>query len=322
MSSLNSTTNAVSAVDLVKRYGRRNALAGLTLSVPSGSIFGLVGSNGAGKTTFMSICAGLLHPHSGTLDILGAGPFNPAIHAGRLTLLPQDSRFPPHARVEELLSFYGRLQGLEPTELATHVARVLDWTHLTDRRQSPIRTLSHGMNRRVAIAQAFLGNPEVVLLDEPLSGLDPRESAHLREILRQQRGQRTILLSSHDLHDIESLCDTVGFVEAGRLVRQGSLDQVVRRGNSLSYLLESSFQPPDAVRAMVPGSTWETSANGRELTVSFADAMTPAAVNRIALRGLLDAGAEILEVRRGSNLEKEYLAMSAPPPVPPERRKP
>lgn len=318
---MNATPNALSAAGLVKRYGRRNALDGLTLSVPSGSIFGLVGSNGAGKTTFMSVCAGLLHSNGGTLDILGAGPFDPSVHAGRLTLLPQDSRFPPHARVEELLAFYGSLQGLADDQLGEHVARVLDWTHLTDRRRSPIRTLSHGMNRRVAIAQAFLGSPEIVLLDEPLSGLDPRESAHLREILREQRGKRTILLSSHDLHDIESLCDTVAFVEAGRRVRQGSMDQVVRRGSSLSYILEAPLPLTDALRALVPAGTWSVSAGGRELTVSFDDTTTPAAVNRTVLQGLISAGAGILEVRRGSNLEKEYLAMSTPPPIPPERRK-
>ena len=303
--------------DLVKSFGRRKALDGLSLEVPSGSTFGIVGSNGAGKTTFMAVVAGLLQSHAGWIDLLGAGPFDPARHAGRITLLPQDSRFPPHALVEELLAYYGCLQGIPKRRLPGEIQRVLEWTHLSDRRRSAIRTLSHGMNRRLAIAQAFLGAPELVMLDEPLSGLDPREAARIRDLLNGQRGQRTVLISSHDLHDLEVLCDHVAFIEQGRLVRQDTLERVVHRGTSLSYVLALGTAPLDDLSACLPDVQWCASADGSQITATFGEPLTPGSVNALALPVLLRAGVQLLEIRRGSSLEQEYLSLSQPPPLPP-----
>ena len=192
-------TAALELSSVVKFYGRRQALAGLDLHVPAGSIFGLVGSNGAGKTTAMAVTVGLLHSSSGSISLLGEGPFDPSKHSGRVSLLPQDSRLPLHSRVEELLTFYGQLQGLSEGPLKESIDNVLDWTHLQDRRRSQVRTLSHGMMRRLTIAQAFLGHPELVLLDEPMSGLDPRESSRIRHILHRRRRMQTIIISSHNL---------------------------------------------------------------------------------------------------------------------------
>lgn len=302
---------------VIKRYGRRTALNGLDLSVPAGSIFGLVGSNGAGKTTAMALAVGLLRPDGGTLDVLGQGAFHPGRHGGRVTLLPQDSRLPLHARVRELLTYYGRLQGLTGDRLARSVDDVLDWTHLRDRCDSPVRTLSHGMMRRVTIAQAFLGEPELILLDEPLSGLDPRERARIREMLRLRRGRQTLLISSHNLHELEALCDQVAFVELGRRIRQDSLDAMVRRRHSLTLVLEGPLTVPGPVlNDAIPGLQWSYDSARSELTVVFPDDWTPARVNGVLLPRLLEAGCGILEIRPGSGLEREYLNATAPPPNP------
>lgn len=294
---------------VAKSYRRLRALDGLDLQVPAGSIFGLVGSNGAGKTTAMAIAVGLLRPSAGTIDILGDGPFQPARHRGRVSLLPQDARLPPHARVAELLRFYGGLQGLAGTDLTRAVDELLEWVHLTDRRQSPVRTLSHGMTRRLTIAQAFLGLPDLVLLDEPLNGLDPREAARIRDLIRDRRGRQAVVISSHNLADIESMCDHVAFVEHGRLVRQDSLDRIMRRSHRVVFLIEPGPLPLEALRTAVPEATWEATAD--RLTATFPAGLTPAAINARTLPILLQADVRILEIRRGSDLESEYLQASA-----------
>ncbi|MCX7825709.1 MAG: ATP-binding cassette domain-containing protein [Verrucomicrobiae bacterium] len=299
---------------VVKTYGRCRALDGLDLSVPRGSIFGLVGSNGAGKTTALAVSVGLLQSDAGSVSLLGEGPFDPLRHAGRVTLLPQDSRLPLHARVEELLWFYGRLQGLKDGALRRSVDEVLEWVHLRDRRRSPVRTLSHGMMRRLTIAQAFLGRPELVLLDEPMSGLDPREAARIRAILHHHRGAQTVVISSHDLRELESLCDTAAFIENGRLVRQDSMDNLTRRGERVTFTLELDGRnlPLDELKSALPGAAWETARDGAELTARFEnDRLRASEVNARVCEILLRHRIGILEIRRGSNLEGEYLAATA-----------
>jgi ABC-type multidrug transport system ATPase subunit len=295
---------------VAKRYGRLTALDGLDLVVPSGSVFGMVGSNGAGKTTAMAITLGLLRPNSGQIDILGKGPFHPTAHVGRVSLLPQDSRFPSHSRVEELLRLYGRLQGLGEQDLARSIEELLDWVHLRDRRNSPVRTLSHGMARRMAIAQAFLGYPELVLLDEPLNGLDPREAARARDMIRQRRGRQTIVISSHHLADIEAVCDTVAFIEKGRCVRQDSLETIIHRRHQITYVLSDGAVPLEKLHSLFTDVRFESRPDKPELKASFPNTYAPEEINRRVLEVLLQANIGILEIRRGSDLETEYLNAS------------
>ena len=302
---------ALQLTGVVKCYGRLRALDGLDLTVPRGSIFGLVGSNGAGKTTAMAVAVGLLGADAGQVNLLAGGAFTPDKHAGRVALLPQDSRFPPHARIEDLLRFYGQVQGVPEHALEPSINDLLDWVHLQDRRRSAVRTLSHGMNRRLAIAQAFLGSPELILLDEPLNGLDPREAARVREMIRQRRGQQAIVISSHHLADIEALCDRVAFIEKGKLIRQDTLEAITHRSHHLTYLLSSGPAPLERLAAALPDVTWVP--RDASLTAIYPGHYTPAELNAIVLRTLLAAGVGILEVQRGSDLESEYLRLAEPP---------
>jgi ABC-2 type transport system ATP-binding protein len=298
---------------VAKRFGRTRALDGFSLEVPAGSITGLVGSNGAGKTTAMAIAGGMTMPDAGAAIVFGEGPFDPDRHAGRLALLPQDSELPREGRPRELLSFYGRLQGLDARTAAAEADRMLGQVHLTDRARSAARTLSHGMRKRIMIAQCFLGAPEVVLLDEPLSGLDPREVAHMRDFIVAQRKRRTIVISSHNLHEIELLCDHVAFVEKGRTVRSGPIDTITGSRGLLVYTLGAGARPPgDALEAAVAGASFVFDAEEGTLTCRFdADRATPDAVNALVLRLLLDAAIPILAVTQGARLESEYLRHSA-----------
>lgn len=300
-------TVALELQGIVKRYGRNRALDGLDLSVPSGSIFGLVGSNGAGKTTAMALATGLLRPDAGAINLLGDGPFNAECHAGRVTLLPQDSRFPPHARVEELLRYYGHLQGSGGMELESTIDTLLDWVHLTDRRKSAVKTLSHGMTRRLAIAQAFLGQPDLVLLDEPLNGLDPLEAARVRTLIRERRGRQAIVVSSHHLADLEAICDTVAFIEKGKLVRQDSLAAIIQSWHRITYILTRPGPPNETLSELATGVEWQASPDGLELTALFSQDYSPETLNAKVIPMLLASG--ILEIKRGSDLETEYLRM-------------
>ena len=266
---------ALETRNLVKRYGRRRVLDGFTLAVPRGAVLGLVGANGAGKTTWMMTVAGLLRPASGTIDILGGGPFDAAVHAGRLALLPQDSELPLEATPMGLFYRFGRLQGLSADAARHSAAEVLKAVNLADRAKSSIRSLSHGMRTRVRVAQCFLGNPELVLLDEPLNGLDPLEADRLRRFLRSRAGNQTIIISSHNLHDVEQLCTHVAFVENGRVTRMDTLSELTR-GRSL----ESVFlgQSGDVQQKVSPAERLVAKLKERGLTCATAESCTGGSV--------------------------------------------
>ncbi len=299
--------HAIETLDLVKRYGARRALDGLSLAVPRFAVLGLIGPNGAGKTTWMMSVAGFLHLSSGSVNLLGGGPFDPAVHGGRITILPQDSELPLESRPLELLTHYGRLQGLARPEAARSATAMLNEVHLGDRLNAPIRSLSHGMRKRVMIAQCFIGYPEVVLLDEPLSGLDPREVAHMRSFLTRRRGRQTLVISSHNLHDIEVMCDHVAFIEKGRTVRIATLEEVVGKASTLVYQVTAEPADHDALATAVPEAALAFDAAASALLCRYDPALTtPEAINRRLLPALL-AQCGVTTVTRGASLETEYL---------------
>ena len=299
--------SAISTKDLVKKYGRRRALDGFTLSVPHGSILGLVGPNGAGKTTWMMVVAGLIRANAGEIDVLGKGPFDARIHAGRLAILPQDSELPLESRPRDLLYRFGRLQGLGAAAARKSVSDILDAVNLSDRADATIRSLSHGMRKRVMLAQCFVGNPEVVLLDEPLNGLDPAECARMRRFIAACRGRRTTVVSSHNLHDIEVICTHAAFVDAGRVTSVSTLGSITQASGRIVYTLVSRPADMMALEAAVPGASLEWSEAEHALTCVFRSEVGDAAsVNRRLLPALLTQ-TDILAVMRGQSLEEAYL---------------
>lgn len=211
--------------DLVKRYGRTMALDGFTLAVPTGSILGLIGPNGSGKTTWMMCVAGLLHVKSGTIE-----------RTGRIGLLPQDSELPLEMTPRTLLAGYARLAGMSAKAADDAARSVLAKVNLADRMDKSVKSLSHGMRKRVMTAQCFVDEPDLLLLDEPMNGLDPEEAERLRSFILEGKGQRTTVISSHNLIDLERLCTHVAFVERGHVTRMGSLAELTADGKSLEEL--------------------------------------------------------------------------------------
>ncbi len=296
--------------NLVKRRGRIRALDGLTLSVQRGSVMGLVGANGAGKTTWMMTVAGFLHPDSGEIDLLGQGPFNAAIHSGRFSILPQDSEFPLETTPETALIGFGRLQGLSAEQARRSARDALAAVNLTERAKSTIKALSHGMRKRAMVAQCFIGNPEVVLLDEPLNGLDPVEADRLRRFILSRRGRQTIVVSSHNLEDIERLCTHVAFMECGKVVRMDTLSAITRAAERIAFTLSGEPRDMAALSAAAPHVELEWLAAKRELVCTLGDGSGSVAdVNRRLIPALL-AQTDVLAVTPGLSLEEAFLGGS------------
>ena len=288
-----------------KRYGSTIALDGLDLEVPKGSVMGLVGPNGAGKTTAFGIVSGAVRADAGTVSVLGEGPFDPAKHAGRLSVLPQDCELTPFSTAEQLLVFFARLAGMTRAQARKDAARVLELVRLTDRAGFRVKQLSHGMKRRLAVAQALLGEPELVLLDEPTGGLDPHLVVEMREILRAQRGKRTLLVSSHILADLETTCDHVAFIEAGKCVKSGPVEEVTRRGAIVRVRLGEPIVELARVQHLL--DTRAPRIEGVELVYTLSPGEDPASVQSELLPLLIENGARVLEVRLGDSLEDAYM---------------
>jgi ABC-2 type transport system ATP-binding protein len=202
-------------------------LDGLSLEIPAGGVFGLLGPNGAGKSTTLKLLMDLLRPTSGHAEILGR-PVGDAHARQRLGFLPEHPTFYDHLSAEELLVYFAGLFGYTGADRRVRAARALDRVGLrSDDRQRPIRQYSKGMVQRVGLAQALVNDPELIVLDEPMSGLDPIGRREVREIILELRDEgRTVLFSSHILSDAELLCSAVGILNRGRLVASGRLSDL------------------------------------------------------------------------------------------------
>jgi ABC-2 type transport system ATP-binding protein len=307
---------ALRFVDVRKRFGKTRALDGLTLDVPRGAFFGLIGPNGAGKTTAFSLACGFLSPDHGEVQILGSAGYQLPRLKGRVGALPQDAVLGRETRCFEHLHFFGRLQGLTDQQARHEADRRLEEVGLADRSRSRVKTLSHGMLRRLAVAQALLGTPELILLDEPTSGLDPRHAHELRELLKRVSGEgRTVLVSSHNLHELETLCDHVAFLDKGVLATAGTTEVVTGRGQEVEIALGKGPAPLDAVRKVLPQAEVHWDEGRRRLRIVYRTGAEVTGASEIedvigaVLRVLLEGGARISEVRRGSTLEQKFLSI-------------
>ncbi|MBI3746499.1 MAG: ABC transporter ATP-binding protein [Chloroflexi bacterium] len=216
---------------LVKRYDRTVAIAGVDLDIAEGEIFGLVGPNGAGKTTTLRILATLLEPTSGQAEIAGwSVNRNPNEVRRVLGFMPDVFGVYDDMRVWEYLDFFARCYGLPAAARRRIIGDLLDLVDLADKRETYVQGLSRGMQQRLCLAHALVHDPQVLLLDEPASGLDPRARVELRELLRELRTLgKTILISSHILPELEELCTSVAIVDSGRVLASGRISDIEQR---------------------------------------------------------------------------------------------
>lgn len=201
---------------LTKQFGSKTALQQVSFELQQGDTAALIGPNGAGKTTLFSILCGYLPATGGQAQLLGHQAGSSALF-GRIGALPQDAQFDPGFSIGEQLQFYGRLQGLSSKAAVAETARVLTLVGLAAEAGHKAAALSHGMRKRAAIAQAFIGQPELVLLDEPTAGLDPANALAIRQLISQLSGQVSFLISSHNIFELEQLCNKVLYLDKGLL---------------------------------------------------------------------------------------------------------
>jgi ABC-2 type transport system ATP-binding protein len=212
------TAPVVVAESLSKRYGPVVALQDLSLEIRRGEVFGLLGPNGSGKTTFIRMLAGYLAPTRGKLLVSGLDVVHDALQARRrLGYVPETAPLYGHMQVREFLSFMGRLRGLSSADLKGAIERVVERLSLGDVLRKPTRALSRGYRQRVAIAQALIHDPEIIVLDEPTNGLDPRQIIEVRELIRSLAGTHTVIMSSHILTEVGRVADRVAILLDGRL---------------------------------------------------------------------------------------------------------
>jgi len=216
-----------------KRYGRRDALLDVDLAVPEGAAIGLLGPNGAGKTTALRLLLGFSRPSAGRVRVQGRDPGDPRSRAG-LGYLPERMALPGRMTVAGVMALHAGLAGLTGADARGAVSAALERTGIADRAGDRVGGLSKGLLQRVGFAQALLGEPRVLLLDEPSSGLDPIGIREAREWITAARERGcTVLLSSHGLSEVERVCDRVAILHEGRVVASGALDRVVSPGESL-----------------------------------------------------------------------------------------
>nr|WP_320125790.1 ABC transporter ATP-binding protein [uncultured Shewanella sp.] len=207
---------------LSKLYGSKKALNNVNFSLEAGAPIALVGPNGAGKTTLFSLLCGYMSPSAGTITLLGEAPNSPKL-LGKIAALPQDAVLDPNLTIVSQLSFFARLQGMGVEQARQEAIRVLTLVDLADVAEQKPPSLSHGMSKRVSIAQALIGSPELVLLDEPTAGLDPANAKKVRELVKALSPTTTFMISSHNLDELEKLCDQVLYLDKGQLSQAVSM---------------------------------------------------------------------------------------------------
>jgi ABC-2 type transport system ATP-binding protein len=218
--------------DVTRQFGRTRAVAGVSLQTGPG-VFGLLGPNGAGKTTLLRMLATVIPASSGELRLLGHDPggYGPRREIRRrLGYLPQHLGYYPGFTVAEFVEYFALLKEMPPARVPQAVAAAIERVDLGTRARAKLRTLSGGMLRRVGIAQAIVNEPELLLLDEPTAGLDPEQRVAFRILIRDLGERATVIVSTHLVEDVGAACSQVALMDAGRIVFQGSPDELTARG--------------------------------------------------------------------------------------------
>ncbi len=306
-----SPTYAVSLRTISKAFGNTQALSDVSFDITSGDCFGLIGPNGAGKTTAFSIVAGYLHPDQGMALVLDHDARATDVLTSRLAVLPQDAMLPPYENVGEFLIHLARLQGIPSAKAEAEARLALKDVDGSDWWGRRCGKLSHGMAKRVGLAQAFLGNPEVVLLDEPTAGLDPRIAFEIRLLIKKRKKRCTLVISSHNLHELEEICDAAAILDHGHVVASGSMEDLTAAAKEFRVQVRKGPVPLDKVHALPGVSRANYERKGRLLTVHCDeyDGEAEDIINQV-LAILIQEGIKISAVSKGRGLEQRVMELT------------
>lgn len=213
--------------NLVKTYGERRAIDNISFEIKKGDVVGLLGPNGAGKSTTMKIITGFMSPTSGKASVCGFDVFeNPLEVKKRIGYLPENPPLYLEMTVESYLKYVAQLKKVPPAEIQKNIEMALEKTQLTESRKRVIRNLSKGFKQRVGIAQALVSKPEILILDEPTVGLDPKQVSEIRDLINQLKGEHTVILSTHILSEVQATCNKIIIIHQGRLILEDSIDNI------------------------------------------------------------------------------------------------
>ena len=231
--------------NLTKKYGKFQALDNLNLHIEKGEIFGFVGPNGAGKTTTMRIVCGLLKATSGSVYVDGVDAIaNPEDIKRKVGYVPDFFGVYDNLQVMEYMEFYGSMYGMKKEEVAEISKGLLELVNLSDKENEFVDTLSRGMKQRLCVARALIHNPDLLVLDEPNSGLDPRARFEMKEVLKNLGAMgKTIIISSHILPELSEMCSSIGIMERGKLIASGKVDEIMQKSRGMQPIKMRAFAP-------------------------------------------------------------------------------
>jgi len=301
-----SSSPIVSLQDVSKAYSGQWALRSINLELPAGGRIGLVGPNGAGKTTLMSILAGFIPSHGGQVTWHHGGREE---HPWRYS--PQDPDFPRRTTVLQLINFYGRLEGFSGHFLEQEAQRVLQAVALWDEREKKAFALSHGMKKRLSIAQAMIGSRPFIMLDEPTAGLDPKNAAQIRNAVIAKAPSQTILISSHNLSEIEDCCDFILVLESGEMKAFDSIAGYTRADETLELTAENPLERDliEALQSISGVTTVHVAQDGKSATLSIAENGTQKVMSAVMMC-FEEYSNQVAQIRKGSNVAARFLSDS------------
>jgi ABC-2 type transport system ATP-binding protein len=301
---------------LTKRYGRVTAVEDVNFRVERGEIFGFLGPNGAGKTTTMRILTGFMPATEGKAIVAGFDVFEQPLEAKRRTgYLPETPPLYPDMTVVEYLDFVGKLKGVLPADRRQRVRAVMDRTRITDMADRLCSKLSKGYRQRVGLAQAIIHNPDVLILDEPTAGLDPKQIIETRELIKELAGNHTIILSTHILPEVSQTCDRVVIINKGRVVAVDTPDNLTARlrGSETLYLqVDAPAADAATVLGRLPGVTRVVESDRRDSVVGYeVESERGHDVRRELARAVVTSGWGLLELRpMRMSLEEIFLSLT------------
>jgi ABC-2 type transport system ATP-binding protein len=299
--------------DLSKTYGPHRAIDQITFSVGKGEVVGFLGPNGAGKTTTMKIITGFMPPTEGLVKVAGFDVFEDPIEVKkRIGYLPETPPVYGEMTVESYLRFVAKLKGVDKSKLPQLVERAIEKTDLGSVRHRMIQNLSKGYRQRVGISQALVSDPEILILDEPTVGLDPRQVAEVRQLIKELAGQHTIILSTHILPEVQATCERVIIINRGRIVAEDSLEGLSRRMSGSGRVNLRVGQLTDLLVQQlksVPGVLEVRSSKDGLLQV---DTNGSKEVAQLLASHVVTSGAGLLELKEESfNLEEAFLQLTS-----------
>jgi ABC-2 type transport system ATP-binding protein len=308
--------------ELYKYYGERRAVGPLSARIEKGEIVGLLGLNGAGKTTTLRVLACDLLPTSGTVRVGGFDVVErPHDVRGKVGYLPDRPPLYDDMTVDEYLSYAARLKRVTPKDVAKRVDEVLGMTELGDVRKQLVGTLSHGYRQRLGIAQAIVHRPDFVVLDEPIGGLDPLQIVGMRELVRGLRGEHTVVVSSHILHEISETCDRIFVVQKGEILwsgKEADLSSQVEQGMRIRLTVRVPGASPEAARDRARGlvtgvfgvrSVEEHAASESGDGIASFEVLADSDARDALCRALVNGDVGVLEVARLRDLETTFRAL-------------